>query len=475
MSKRTFSGILLSLLLVGMLTLAFSIQPVKAPSTTIIVPNDYPTIQEAINAASDGDTVFVRNGTYCENVVVNKSVSLVGEAEDSTIINGTAYKPTIDINIGGVEISAFGVKASSYGVAISMEMDENVTQVDDCVLRNLIVNGTIMMTGDKTNGNTVTGIDLHGVLDVEVPQKGNIITDNKMDGIVLWQTRNNTISNNLIRGMHFFDGIYGIYGYESLYENRITHNIFDISGGQGILLYYRVEYNSICENTFLNNTVGIELDQEGHLPGYLTANNEIFHNNFITNENPVVLHADARGNIWDNGYPSGGNYWSDYAGVDMYHGASQNIAGSDTIGDTPYVVDANNIDHYPFMTPWSAPPVLYQLTVTSTSTTGMPFTINAVSKTTPYTESLPEGYYTLEMPQTFNGYKWSKWLEDGDTSRTKTIYLHGTTWTGVYTVPVGGEWAPINTAQTVTPWIALAFLAIAFAAAGSHRLLKKHV
>jgi rhamnogalacturonyl hydrolase YesR len=119
------------------------------------------------------------------------------------------------------------------------------------------------------------------------------------------------------------------------------------------------------------------------------------------------------------------------------------------------------------------PSVLYQLTVTSSPITGVPFTINTVSKTTPYAESLLEGYYTLEMPQTFDGYKWSRWLEDGDTNRIKTIYLHGTTWTGVYTVPVGGEWTPINTTQIVTSWIALVFLAIAFAAAGSHRLLKK--
>jgi hypothetical protein len=57
--------------------------------------------------------------------------------------------------------------------------------------------------------------------------------------------------------------------------------------------------------------------------------------------------------LWDDSYPSGGNYWSDYIDVDVYHGVSQNIAGSDGIGDTPYVIDANNIDHYPLMSPWT--------------------------------------------------------------------------------------------------------------------------
>jgi hypothetical protein len=55
------------------------------------------------------------------------------------------------------------------------------------------------------------------------------------------------------------------------------------------------------------------------------------------------------GNKWDNGYPSGGNYWSDYNGTDLYSGPYQNVTGSDGIGDTPYVIDANNTDHYPLM------------------------------------------------------------------------------------------------------------------------------
>ena len=107
----------------------------------------------------------------------------------------------------------------------------------------------------------------------------------------------------------------------------------------------------------------------------------------------------------------------------------------------------------------------YQLTVTSTPITGILFTINTTSKATPYAEWLLEGYYTLEMPQTYNGYKWSKWLEDGDTNRIKTIYLHGTTWTSVYvsagppTPPVGGEWTPIDTVKSMAPWITLASLA----------------
>jgi len=75
----------------------------------------------------------------------------------------------------------------------------------------------------------------------------------------------------------------------------------------------------------------------------------------------------------------------------------------------------------------------YELAVTSTPITGVTFTINGAQKTTPHTEWLLEGSYTLAMPATHAGYVWSHWLEDGDTSRTKTITLSGTTWTGVFT------------------------------------------
>ena len=54
-------------------------------------------------------------------------------------------------------------------------------------------------------------------------------------------------------------------------------------------------------------------------------------------------------NTWDDGYPSGGNYWSDYADIDQYCGPYQNETGPDGIWDHPYEIDENNIDHYPIV------------------------------------------------------------------------------------------------------------------------------
>jgi GH25 family lysozyme M1 (1,4-beta-N-acetylmuramidase) len=58
-------------------------------------------------------------------------------------------------------------------------------------------------------------------------------------------------------------------------------------------------------------------------------------------------------NVWDDGYPSGGNYWSDYTDVDLYYGPYQNQTGSDDIWDHPFIIDENNTDRYPLINPWS--------------------------------------------------------------------------------------------------------------------------
>ena len=56
-------------------------------------------------------------------------------------------------------------------------------------------------------------------------------------------------------------------------------------------------------------------------------------------------------NYWDAGYPQAGNYWSDYAGADLFSGPAQDIAGSDGIGDVPYGINADHYDSYPLMQP----------------------------------------------------------------------------------------------------------------------------
>jgi len=111
----------------------------------------------------------------------------------------------------------------------------------------------------------------------------------------------------------------------------------------GILLCQFSYYNAISGNNITaNKDYGIYLSYSSDILGF---HNSVYHNNFVNNTNQVYSKVSV--NIWDDGYPSGGNYWSDYAGVDT---------DGDGIGDTPYDIDANNQDRYPLIEPWSPKP-----------------------------------------------------------------------------------------------------------------------
>ena len=83
--------------------------------------NNYTKIQDAINAASNGDTIFVYSGTYYENVVINKSINLIGEDKNTTIIDGNGIGNVVYITANNVNLSGFSIINSGYaGSGISI-------------------------------------------------------------------------------------------------------------------------------------------------------------------------------------------------------------------------------------------------------------------------------------------------------------------------------------------------------------------
>jgi len=152
-------------------------------------------------------------------------------------------------------------------------------------------------------------------------------------GIWLVFSSSNSISGNNITA----NNGYGIL-LDSSSSNSISGNNITANNEEGIWLYSSSS-NSISRNNVTNNGYGIWLDS--------SSNNTIFHNNFVNNS--VQVYSNGSVNIWDDNYPSGGNYLSDYIGVDLYSGIYQNMAGSDGIGDTSRTIDADNVDKYPLM------------------------------------------------------------------------------------------------------------------------------
>jgi parallel beta-helix repeat protein len=120
---------------------------------------------------------------------------------------------------------------------------------------------------------------------------------------------------------------------------KIIANTLTNSLGAGINLTDSTMNVLVLRNIIMNNSMGFNVTD--------SWNNTIYDNNIITN---LIQAFDDTGNAWNYSYPTGGNYWSDYNGTDVYRGPAQDIAGSDGIGDTPYpLYDGENQDYYPLM------------------------------------------------------------------------------------------------------------------------------
>ncbi len=116
----------------------------------------------------------------------------------------------------------------------------------------------------------------------------------------------------------------------------------NVSNGEVGLAIGFSSWNTIKENTFSNNWLGVYIE--------FSESNTIFHNNFMFNTYQAISYGS---NNWDNGYPDGGNYWSNYNGSDDNSGPNQNLPGSDGIGDTHFAIpELFNADRYPLMSPY---------------------------------------------------------------------------------------------------------------------------
>jgi len=200
----------------------------------------------------------------------------------------------------------------------------------------------------------------------------NLNLANNGEGILLAYTTNSSITRSNMTnngdGMYFYNssGItalenelssnqIGVYLYGSL-NNTIMQNNLTANDWSGIYLGYSSD-NIVTENN-------VEESEYAGIIFWNSSSNLFYHNNFVNNTNQIHdYHEDNPGqcppsiNSWDSGYPSGGNYWSNYNGTDLNKGSGQNATGSDGIGDTPCLINENNADKYPLIRLWTAPDI----------------------------------------------------------------------------------------------------------------------
>jgi parallel beta-helix repeat protein len=166
----------------------------------------------------------------------------------------------------------------------------------------------------------------------------NNITSTRVGMWLYYFSSNNTVMGNNITGNYEALSIMNYSDWNNIFQNNLTSNEYGIGD-----VYLSSNYNSICENNItFNNQWGIRV-------AWYSAENRIYHNNFINNTIQAIT-ENASGNLWANGYPSGGNYWSNYDNkTDLFRGFGQDETGSDGIADHPFDIGFNNTDYYPLM------------------------------------------------------------------------------------------------------------------------------
>jgi len=316
MNKRIVS--ILSILMLSVsLTWSLRFEGEAQPSSDLIrVPTDYETIQAAINAANPGDSIIVAPGTYYENVVINKTLSLMGETKEITIIDGNGTGIVVTINASNVNLSGFTITRSGQHPWTDSGIFISFGSANNNISNNIVRENYHGVFFEATNGNVLSF---------------NNISSNTGRAIYLESSWRNTISANIISlneqdtGIELFDSA----------NNIIKANTVSENGWGGIYLQESSK-NVILENTISSNYfVGIYFETSSY--------NVLYRNNFVDNGLNELgqMYSFESSNTWDNG--AEGNYWNEYDGTD---------ANGDGIGDTntPHL----EVDSYPLIEPWSS-------------------------------------------------------------------------------------------------------------------------
>jgi len=230
-----------------------------------------------VDAARSGDTIFVKTGTYPEHVVVNKNgLTLVGEDRETTIINGGGSGTVLYVGANNTVVKNFTIQNSGGWLP------------DSGIFLDRVLNCSVWSNTIVCND---AGLRLYKSSICSV--LGNIASNNSCG---FWIEQSSKCS---VLGNTAFDNDVGIRLYAS--SNCTVFGNSAVNNSQyGIWLYD--SFGNVSGNNLASNKFGIEL--------YFSSNNKIYHNNFINNTSQVYSYQSI--NVWDDGYPSGGNYWSDY-------------------------------------------------------------------------------------------------------------------------------------------------------------------
>lgn len=267
---------------------------------------------------------------------------------------------------------------------------------------------------------------------IELTGKSNITIKNMKVTKFYYGLYFESSSNITLSGNNITDNYYGVALGSSWGNNLVCNNVFN-NTWDGFFLFYS-DNNILYGNTvLLNKRYGIALSQSG--------NNKIFHNNFINNTKQTHLY-ESFNNVWDDDYPSGGNYWSDNAYVDLYSGRYQNESESDGIGDLFYTINGNDQDRFPLMAPislfdvgeWDGEPYFVEIVSDSTVSN---FQLSETRKVLSFnvTCETGSGFCRITMPNAVAQNLWNRnytILVDSETPLTMRNWTDDDAYTYIY-------------------------------------------
>jgi len=338
---KNCSGIGLDGIPVGQLILA---NCTDVNASNLKINNTYVGIEIAHskNITATGNTIFFNNwdGIYIfsssSSSIINNNVSSnnaygihISSSSGNTITgsnlslnsyDGICIRSSTDNSITGNTVNNHASSLPEYGFGISVYLSSNNT-----------------MAGNNVSSNSNDGIYIY--LSPNNTATGNNISINSNSGISISQSPNSTVTGNNVS----LNGNIGILLLSSSNNSMIMGNNVSLNSGAGIQASSSL--NEITDNNLLYNFYGIFL--------LSSTNNGIYHNNIINNANQA--YDDTSANFWNDTYPSGGNFWSEYSPIclDSYDGSvtPQTTGSPDDICDNQFNIDADSVDYYPLKKP----------------------------------------------------------------------------------------------------------------------------
>jgi parallel beta-helix repeat protein len=278
-------------------------------------PGNYTTILDAVDNASDGDTVFIYRGMYNEIIVINKNqLTLIGEDKNTTIIsfNRTYHMRQITINANTCSIE-------------NLQITQNNNSI---IPQGILINSNYNTIKNSIIFNVTEGIEL------SAGSESNTIIHNEIKNNLIGIDASSSTYNNISHNIFANNTQNNIYLSTQSDNNDVSFNTMDTSAFG--MRFVGSKYNNVYKNCIQNNQIGLYCCCHAR-SNYFYNNN--FLNNFINAKNDYGLI-----NIWYDSPNGTGNYWDDYTGLD---------ANGDGIGDTPYKISGGDRqDLYPLMHPF---------------------------------------------------------------------------------------------------------------------------